>query len=177
MGDGTGLVEALLGLDGFRVLEVDETPSELVITVETTAEVAGCSTCGVQAHGRLQGDVRDLPCFGRPARLVWTKRRWRCREAECPCHDMDRDSDPGGSAPCGADGPRLHGGDPSCWRARPAALFSVVRTSRRLNARWICRAHSFSFPRSRSDRYVRFSPARSASWPGSPPAGAGRGIL
>jgi hypothetical protein len=25
MGDGTGLAEALLGLDGFRVLEVDET--------------------------------------------------------------------------------------------------------------------------------------------------------
>ncbi len=28
-------------------------------------------------------DVRDLACFGRPARLVWWKRRWRCREPLC----------------------------------------------------------------------------------------------
>ena len=36
MSDGIGLAEALLGLDGFRVLEVRETTGELVITVETT---------------------------------------------------------------------------------------------------------------------------------------------
>jgi transposase len=86
MGDGTGLAEALLGLEGFRVLEVDETPSEVVVTVETTAQIAGCRDCGVQAeaHDRLRVDVRDLPCFGRPAHLVWLKRRWRCREVECP---------------------------------------------------------------------------------------------
>jgi len=29
-------------------------------------------------------DVRDLACFGRPARLVWSKRRWRCRDVDCP---------------------------------------------------------------------------------------------
>ena len=27
--------------------------------------------------------IRDLPCFGRPARLVWRKRRWRCGDADC----------------------------------------------------------------------------------------------
>jgi transposase len=27
--------------------------------------------------------VRDLACFGRPVRLVWVKRRWRCREPLC----------------------------------------------------------------------------------------------
>jgi transposase len=26
---------------------------------------------------------RDLECFGRPVRLVWVKRRWRCREPGC----------------------------------------------------------------------------------------------
>ena len=30
MDDATGLAEALLGLDGFRVLEVSETPDEVV---------------------------------------------------------------------------------------------------------------------------------------------------
>jgi hypothetical protein len=31
--DGTGLAEALLGLSGFRVLEVIETVAELVVTI------------------------------------------------------------------------------------------------------------------------------------------------
>ena len=86
MCDRTGLAEAILGLDGFRVLDVDETPAEVVITIETTATIAGCAACGAvaEAHDRLRVDVRDLPCFGRPARLVWSKRRWRCPEPECP---------------------------------------------------------------------------------------------
>ncbi len=42
MGDGTGLAEALLGLDGFRVLEVTETESEVIIDIETTVEFVGC---------------------------------------------------------------------------------------------------------------------------------------
>ena len=86
MDDGIGLAEALLGLDGFRVLDVDESPAELVVTVETTADFVGCPSCGVRAEAqdRLRVDLRDLPCFGRPARLVWLKRRWRCVEADCP---------------------------------------------------------------------------------------------
>lgn len=84
--DGTGLAEALLGLDGFKVLSVTESEHELVIAVETTASVAGCFDCGVQAEcqDRVRVDVRDLACFGRPARLVWSKRRWRCRDLDCP---------------------------------------------------------------------------------------------
>jgi hypothetical protein len=35
MNGGTGLAEGVLGLDGFRVLEVTETAHEVVITVET----------------------------------------------------------------------------------------------------------------------------------------------
>ncbi len=27
--------------------------------------------------------VRDLACFGRPVRLVWIKRRWRCVDVDC----------------------------------------------------------------------------------------------
>jgi transposase len=27
--------------------------------------------------------IRDLASFGRPARLVWRKRRWRCGDADC----------------------------------------------------------------------------------------------
>ena len=83
MDDATGLAEALLGLSQFRVPAVAEFPDEVWISVETTADVAGCPRCGVRAlaHERKRVDVRDLPCFGRPARLVWLKRRWRCADA------------------------------------------------------------------------------------------------
>jgi len=85
MSDATGLAEAMLGLEGFTVLAVREDPSELVISVESTAVRVGCAGCGVraQAQDRVTIDVRDLACFGRPTRLVWRKRRWRCREERC----------------------------------------------------------------------------------------------
>jgi len=83
--DGTGHAEALLGLPGFRVLEVAETAGEVVVRIETTAAIVGCGGCGVRAEAqdRVEVAIRDLPCFGRPARLVWRKRRWRCREPRC----------------------------------------------------------------------------------------------
>ncbi|MEO7837706.1 MAG: transposase family protein, partial [Acidimicrobiales bacterium] len=85
MDDGIGLAEAMLGLDGFRVLEVTETPAELIIGIETTADIAGCWECGSRAaaQDRMPVEIRDLACFGRPARLVWRKRRWRCAEPAC----------------------------------------------------------------------------------------------
>ena len=80
--DASGLAEAMLGLDGFRVLTVTETAAELVIRIETTPGLVGCPGCGVLAvaHERMEVEFRDLPAFGRPTRLVWCKRRWRCEE-------------------------------------------------------------------------------------------------
>jgi transposase len=85
VGDGSGLAEALLGLEGFRVLAVTETAGELVVRVETAVVLTGCSGCGVRAvaHERREVPVRDLACFGRPVRLVWVKRRWRCPDPAC----------------------------------------------------------------------------------------------
>jgi hypothetical protein len=70
MSDATGAAEALLGLPGFRVLEVQEAPGELLIVIELAAETVGCPGCGVvaRAHGRCPVDYRDLAAFGRPAR-------------------------------------------------------------------------------------------------------------
>lgn len=85
MSDGNGLAEAMLGLEGFRVLEITESADELTITVETTVEIEGCRRCGTraEAHDRRPVDVRDLACFGRPVRLRVLKRRWRCVEPDC----------------------------------------------------------------------------------------------
>ncbi len=92
MSDATGVAEAMLGLPGFRVLAVDETPAEIVIQIETSADRVGCPACGVvaTAHDRMPVEYRDLAVFGRPAGLVWAKRRWRCEEPLCATKNLER---------------------------------------------------------------------------------------
>lgn len=85
MGDGSGLAELMLGLDGVRVIDVVESDGEVTIMVETVTAFAWCVGCGCRAESqdRRWVDVRDLECFGRPTRLRVWKRRWRCREELC----------------------------------------------------------------------------------------------
>ncbi len=52
MDDATGLAEALLGLDGFAVLAVEETSCEVIVTVETTADFVGLSELWCASGGQ-----------------------------------------------------------------------------------------------------------------------------
>jgi transposase len=83
--DGIGLAERMLGLAGVRVLEVGEGVGEVVVWVESTRTKAFCPSCrrSAQAQDRVEVHLRDAHCFGRPARLVVSKRRWRCRWPGC----------------------------------------------------------------------------------------------
>ncbi len=104
MSDATGAAEALLGLPGFGVLGVQEDPGEVVVVVELVAETVGCPGCGVVArsHGRSTVDYRDLAALGRPARLRWRTRRFRCEEPACPIASGPRprpSSRPGARSP------------------------------------------------------------------------------
>ncbi len=58
--------DALLGLDGVRVLEVSETPDEGCVTVEMTSDVVRCAGCGCRAlaKDRKCAHRLDLPRFG-----------------------------------------------------------------------------------------------------------------
>jgi len=82
--DRTGTA-ALLGLDGFVLIDAFEVGGELHQLVETTADAVGCRSCGVvaTAHGRRVARVRDLPCGGRAVVVVWNKRVWRCDDPDC----------------------------------------------------------------------------------------------
>lgn len=86
MVEGRSADVVMLGFDGFRVLDAGEVDGELELLVETTSEQDWCRTCGVRAHAHSRAEtlVRDVDAFGRPVRLRWRKRRWRCREAPCP---------------------------------------------------------------------------------------------
>jgi len=78
--------DLLVGLDGFHVVEVGERDGLVRVVVESAAEPMGCRACGVLVHSHGRRDVLlvDTPCFGRPVRLVWRKRTWRCGEPACP---------------------------------------------------------------------------------------------
>ena len=74
----TRMCALLVGLPDVTVIGVGEWPDWLRIVIVT--ELAPPSCCGVVAHrhGVREVELVDLPVFGRPARLVWNKQRWRC---------------------------------------------------------------------------------------------------
>jgi transposase len=85
IGHGSEGATALFDMDGFVVYAHVLEDGEWWLLVETTADRVGCPVCGVRAvgHGRRQVQVRDLPIAGRPVRLVWAKRVWRCPDGDC----------------------------------------------------------------------------------------------
>lgn len=84
--NGSQDATALVGLPGFVVGVQQLVDGEWWLYVETTADVVGCGSCGSRAvgHGRARTAVRDLPIAGRATVLVFARRRWRCRDADCP---------------------------------------------------------------------------------------------
>jgi transposase len=67
-------------------VECDDGSGRLTITVESARVAMACPRCGVVArgHGRDPVSLVDAPAMGRPVRVVWCKRRWRCLEPACP---------------------------------------------------------------------------------------------
>jgi transposase len=84
--DPTRVCELLVGLPAVTVLGVvDEHDAPIVVHVETRVTRPVCATCatGSVVKDRPGVELVDLPCFGRPTRLVWRKRRWSCPNARC----------------------------------------------------------------------------------------------
>lgn len=84
--DPTRMCELLVGLPEVSVLGiVDEADRALRVHVETRSERPRCPTCGgaVVIKDRPSVELVDLPCFGRPVRLMWRKRRWGCPDIGC----------------------------------------------------------------------------------------------
>ena len=78
----------LLGLDGLAVVRVerDESGARVVHVVTADETASACPSCGVlstSAKGPACSQPRDIPYAEAGVRLVWHKRRWRCRERAC----------------------------------------------------------------------------------------------
>jgi len=74
----------LVGLPAVNVVGVELNVS-LRVHVETICDRPSCGGCGAAARvkDRPVVELVDLPCFGRPTRLVWHKRRWCCPNEKC----------------------------------------------------------------------------------------------
>jgi len=68
----------LVGLPDVTVVGVGEWPGWLRIVIATELEQQMCCGRAAWGHGVRDVVLVDLPVFGRPARLVWRKQRWRC---------------------------------------------------------------------------------------------------
>lgn len=76
----------LVGLDGVVVDRVELDPDGCrvvhVSTVDTAAVCPSCRSVSMSVKGWVETGPRDV-ALPVPSRLVWRKRRWRCREPEC----------------------------------------------------------------------------------------------
>jgi transposase len=84
--DPTRMCELLVGLPAINVLGIDDERGEAVVVhIEARVERPGCPGCGTPAwvKDRPLVELVDLPCFGRPVRLVWHKHRWCCPDDDC----------------------------------------------------------------------------------------------
>ena len=76
--DATRMCALLVGLPDVTVVGVGEWPSWLRVEITTELERLACCAQPTHRHGVRDVMLVDLPVFGRPARLVWRKQRWRC---------------------------------------------------------------------------------------------------
>lgn len=84
--DPTRMCALLVGLPAVTITGIDTgLAGPIRVHIETTATAAFCEGCGSRAWSKDRPIVElvDLACFGRPARLVWRKRRWRCPQTWC----------------------------------------------------------------------------------------------
>jgi transposase len=84
--DPKRMCELLVGLPAVHVLGVDDKRVDTVVVhIESCSGRPACPGCGMAAwvKDRPMVELVDLPCFGRPARLVWHKHRWCCRDGAC----------------------------------------------------------------------------------------------
>ena len=74
------------GLPDVTVNGVGEWPAWLMIAISTDSVRPSCGGCGAapRDHGQRESTLVDLPVFGPPTRLVWSKQRWLCPNRSCP---------------------------------------------------------------------------------------------
>src|SRR5438045_6900651 len=72
--------------DGLEITSVSETPEEVLVHVTSYRATSPCPHCSMPSsaiHSSYRRHPKDLPCAGRPIRLVFTVRKFFCRNPDC----------------------------------------------------------------------------------------------
>src|SRR5947207_5895560 len=72
--------------EGLEMTSISDTAEELLIGVTSHRSSSPCPQCSMPStaiHSSYQRHPRDLPCVGRPIRLVFTVRKFFCRNPNC----------------------------------------------------------------------------------------------
>jgi transposase len=72
--------------EGLEMTSISDTPEELLVPVTSYRSSSPCPQCSTPSsaiHSSYCRHPRDLPCIGRPIRLVFTVRKFFCRNPDC----------------------------------------------------------------------------------------------
>src|SRR5260221_5723378 len=72
--------------EGLELTAISDTPEELLVCVTSHRASSPCPQCAMASfaiHSSYHRHPRDLPCIGRPIRLVFTVRKFFCRNPNC----------------------------------------------------------------------------------------------
>jgi transposase len=72
--------------DGLEMTAVSKTADEVVVCVTSQRESSPCPQCSMSSsaiHSLYRRHPQDLPCVGRPIRLILTVRKFFCRNPNC----------------------------------------------------------------------------------------------
>src|SRR6516165_4537829 len=72
---------------GLEITSISETPEEVLVRVTSHRKTSVCPLCAAPSsaiHSYYRRYPKDLPCAGRPIRLLLTVKKFFCREASCP---------------------------------------------------------------------------------------------
>ncbi len=73
--------------DGLDITSISETPDALLVRVTSHRPSSVCPLCRESSHAihsYYRRKPMDLPCAGRPIRLLLTVKKFFCRETTCP---------------------------------------------------------------------------------------------
>lgn len=73
--------------EGLEMTSVSETPQEVLVRVTSHRDCSNCPLCSTPSfaiHSYYRRKPLDLPCAGRPIRLLLTVKKFFCRIATCP---------------------------------------------------------------------------------------------
>jgi transposase len=72
--------------EGLELTSVSDTPEEVLVRVTSYRQTSMCPLCSTPSsaiHSYYRRHPLDLPCIGRPIRLLLTVKKFFCREPQC----------------------------------------------------------------------------------------------